>query len=267
MPQFPANTGDGYVAFRQVASGNVGIDIFEGAGQLAGGIPPLRIIDPNGNLVASIGVAGGISGGATAANFATKAANYTMVASDAIIAVNASGGTVTITLPPANISTPFSREAIVIKTDTSVNPVVVQRQGADTIFGNLTSVNLQTQNSTLWLQSDGTSNWLGMPQQFPADNNSLKTIAFAQSPYSVAQSDYKILANATAGAITVNLPAANTVPAGSEFRIEKIDASANAVTVTRAGADTIEGANTVALAAQFNTVRVSSDSVSEWWKL
>ena len=92
----------------------------------------------------------------------------------------------------------------------------------------------------------------------------ITSVVNADSPYTVLRSDMYVLADATAGAITVTLPAAT----GNEARVihvKKIDVSANAVTVARAGSDTIEGATTYALPAQFNSITVYSNGSAAWF--
>ena len=64
-----------------------------------------------------------------------------------------------------------------------------------------------------------------------------------------------VLCNATAGAFSVNLPAVAGV-LGREYTITKIDASANAVTLHGNSSETINGATTLALAAQWDTATV-----------
>ncbi|WP_143206208.1 hypothetical protein [Singulisphaera sp. GP187] len=83
--------------------------------------------------------------------------------------------------------------------------------------------------------------------------------------YTLTTSDSTILGNATGGAFAVTLPAANAVPAGRLFTVKKTDASANAVTLTRAGADLIDGAATYALASQWKYATIQSDGVSNWY--
>lgn len=75
--------------------------------------------------------------------------------------------------------------------------------------------------------------------------------------------DYLILVDATAGAVTVTLPVAANSNAAM-IVVKKIDAGANAVTVDANGAETIDGAANVALAAQYDAVTVFCDG-SEWW--
>jgi hypothetical protein len=84
--------------------------------------------------------------------------------------------------------------------------------------------------------------------------------------YSMLDTDRNILADATAGNITVTLPlAADAEP--HVFRIKKINA-ANTVAVARAGADTIDGgAGPVNLAAQWNLLSLISDKGTGWYIL
>lgn len=69
-----------------------------------------------------------------------------------------------------------------------------------------------------------------------------------------------VLVDATAGAVTITLPAAT--PGHAAVRVKKVDASANAVTVQRAGSATIDGANSVALADQYDAVEVVADGTN-----
>jgi hypothetical protein len=85
------------------------------------------------------------------------------------------------------------------------------------------------------------------------------------TPYTVAVTDRTLLIDATAGAKTVNLPAA----ASNKWRvltIKKIDVSANTVTVDGSGGETIDDALTQVLSAQFESIAIQSDGV-EWWVL
>jgi hypothetical protein len=66
--------------------------------------------------------------------------------------------------------------------------------------------------------------------------------------------------DATGGAIAATLPAAASCP-GREYTFIRISASNN-VTVTGNGAETIDGANTYVLSAQWQTVRIRSNGTS-----
>jgi hypothetical protein len=80
--------------------------------------------------------------------------------------------------------------------------------------------------------------------------------------YTVIDTDQVILADASlaVGTLTVTLlPAVD----GQRVIVKKVDASATSVTVEGDGAETIEGAANVVLAAQWDDVEVLSDGV-QW---
>jgi hypothetical protein len=74
--------------------------------------------------------------------------------------------------------------------------------------------------------------------------------------------DDVVLGDATAGAVTVTLPTAVGIR-GRRYTIKKIDAGAHAVTIDGAGAETIDGAATVALGTQYHFRIIVSDG-SNW---
>jgi hypothetical protein len=76
----------------------------------------------------------------------------------------------------------------------------------------------------------------------------------------VAVTDYVVLCNGTGGNQTVNLPAG---VAGQTFRIKNIHATASA-TLTPDGTETIDGAATLVLDEQHESVDLVSDG-SDWW--
>jgi hypothetical protein len=75
-----------------------------------------------------------------------------------------------------------------------------------------------------------------------------------------------VLVDATAGPVQVDIPL-TTGRLGDELVVMKIDGSANAVTVTRTGADTIEGSVTQTLGLQGDSLRLLSDEVSTNWHI
>jgi hypothetical protein len=83
--------------------------------------------------------------------------------------------------------------------------------------------------------------------------------------YTMTTSDFAILANASSGALTVTLPPASN--AGMLAFIKKIDATTNAVTISRSGTDTIEAANTVKLTRknQSRTLIAGGGSPGTWY--
>ena len=70
-----------------------------------------------------------------------------------------------------------------------------------------------------------------------------------------AAGDVLIDCDATSGAVTVNLPAAAGVP-GRVYMIRKTDATANAVIIDPSGSETINGATTLSLAGQYDSVTI-----------
>lgn len=76
----------------------------------------------------------------------------------------------------------------------------------------------------------------------------------------VLPSDYIIVANATAGNITVTLP---LVEQGRHILVKKMDASVNTVTIDGSGAQTIDGAATQVISTQYLVYSLVGGA-SEW---
>ena len=77
----------------------------------------------------------------------------------------------------------------------------------------------------------------------------------------VVSGDYLLVCDATAGAITMALPSAALVP-GRIYVFKRINSGANAVIVDPSGAETIDGAATHTLSAQWNSVTIMSDGTA-----
>lgn len=90
----------------------------------------------------------------------------------------------------------------------------------------------------------------------------VEATAVKTTTYTVGVFDAYVPCNATGAAFTVNLPAAASVGAGKEVTIKKIDASANAVTVDGNASETIDGATTYSLSAQWKYVKLYSDGTN-----
>lgn len=81
------------------------------------------------------------------------------------------------------------------------------------------------------------------------------------------------ICDATSGAFAITLPAAKALAdaAGQDLSrfiyIKKKDASANAVTVTRAGSDTIDGATTYVLSTQYDAILLADDQDGDAWNI
>ena len=79
----------------------------------------------------------------------------------------------------------------------------------------------------------------------------------------IVSSDVIVVVDATAGAVSIALPAA-AISRGRVLYIKKIDATANTVTLDPIGAETIDGAATKATAVQYYSFTIVCDG-SGWW--
>lgn len=86
------------------------------------------------------------------------------------------------------------------------------------------------------------------------------------SPYTVSSSDEVILVTTGASAFTVTLPASSN-STGRKILIIKADSGAGAITVNRAGTDTIEGATSASISSQYGKLGLVADGVSLWYDL
>lgn len=92
-----------------------------------------------------------------------------------------------------------------------------------------------------------------------------ESIAFSAktSNYTLLTTDDAITVDATSGNVTITLPAASSVP-GKLYRVKRIDASGNTVTIARAGSDTIDGATSVSLTAQYQAKTLLRQTSTTW---
>lgn len=81
----------------------------------------------------------------------------------------------------------------------------------------------------------------------------------------VVSGDYLIIADATAGAITMTLPPAALVP-GRIYAFKRINSGANAVIVDGYAAETIDGSATHTLTPQWNALTIMSNGTA-WFIL
>lgn len=91
------------------------------------------------------------------------------------------------------------------------------------------------------------------------------TIASKSANYTLTTSDSTVVVDASSGAVTITLPAVNSTQPGRRFTVKKTDSSGNAVTVARAGSDTIDGATSYVLPSQYRFVTIQGDASSKWW--
>jgi hypothetical protein len=81
----------------------------------------------------------------------------------------------------------------------------------------------------------------------------------------VVSGDYLIIADATAGAITMTLPPAALVP-GRIYAFKRINSGANQVIIDGYASETIDGALTHSMSPQWNSLIIMTNGVA-WFKL
>lgn len=255
---------DGIVEIKNCSTLATGINIFEGPGQT---ISPFRILDSNGNLLFDITPAGTTRTLGISIPVRTLTITGAAAVTDGIILADATAGVMNVTLPAANgQGAGRAIQLMIVKIDASTNRIAIVPTGADTLDGETSGgsgLQLQNRWGGVRMISDGVSAWFTLDY---LGGNRVQNFKSNVGAYTLKPTDCRVLIDATAGAVAATLPAANAVAPGKAFEIKKMDASGNAVTVTRAGADAIEGGTTIALAAQFNSAQVVSDGVSIWYK-
>lgn len=98
----------------------------------------------------------------------------------------------------------------------------------------------------------------------PNAGRRLTTTATKTTTYTAAVGEL-VVADATSAAFTVTLPSAATAGFGSQVAVRKIDSTTHAVTVQRAGSDTINAsATSVTLALADEVMTFTSDGTSKW---
>jgi hypothetical protein len=81
--------------------------------------------------------------------------------------------------------------------------------------------------------------------------------------YTIQPRDHHVRANATGGAFSVTLPDSKEV-IGRTFHVKRLNAGANNVTIAAAGTDTIDGAATLVLAAQYASAQLYAAGAGLW---
>jgi hypothetical protein len=88
-----------------------------------------------------------------------------------------------------------------------------------------------------------------------------QTVVTKTANYTLTSTDYVALGNAAGGAFTFTLPAV-AASTNRAYRVKKIDASANTVTVQGNAAETIDGANTAVLTRQYESIDLVCDGTT-----
>lgn len=165
---------------------------------------------------------------------------YTVLVTDEVLLVDASGGAVTIALPAIASFEGFRLEIIVTN---NTNTITLDGNASETINGQTTLTVAAVYGrvtllctSTGWVADFGTSKW-----------ERLKTVT--SGSYTVLLTDDVLLVNASGGAVTLNLPAVATC-AGFRFDIIATNV-ASAITVDGNASETINGSATKSITVQY----------------
>jgi hypothetical protein len=97
------------------------------------------------------------------------------------------------------------------------------------------------------------------------DVKARKTLVAGDSPYDILLSEVIVGVDTGAGAVTVNLPLANSVPEGKTVIIqdEGNNAGTNAITIAASGTDTLVGV--ASIAADDGRASAYSNGVDTWY--
>ncbi len=182
---------------------------------------------------------------------------YTVVLADRgqTIMVNALTAAGTINLPSA-VSVGNTFKVWIKKTDLSTNTVTIVPFGAQTIDG-CTSKVLYDYGDFIEVRSDG-SNWMLGGSLIRGTIVSISSV----TTLSLIDSGKIYNCDTTAGTFAVHLPVCNTVGRGYWVGVKKIDSSANTVTITPNGAETIDGHGTYSLDSRWQYVQLKTNGLS-----
>ena len=98
-----------------------------------------------------------------------------------------------------------------------------------------------------------------------AKPSSITTLTSKTANYTATIFDEVVLADATSGNVTISLPT-SVGNGGKNFKVKKVDASANTVTVDPNSSQTIDGAATKVLSSQYAFINIVSDS-NNWFEI
>lgn len=146
-----------------------------------------------------------------------------------------------------------------------VPQIIIDAQGRITSASNVTLGGASIVVTNVATVTNGTLiSWENnAPATITWENNSLVTIGWTNNTYLVTANNATILVNCAAEALFVKLPAAGSV-SGQQYKVKKIDSTANAVTINTTSSQNIDGSSTYVLSTQYYSTTVQSDG-SNWW--
>ena len=205
------------------------------------------------------------------------------ITTDYTVSINAitEGGTVTYVVPPSNLEAAFIVRTMAVTQPTDIpNVGNLQEEQLENEYDRSRMIDQQLQetlNRAVKVTIDRTTGPdLPSPEANKAigwDPSAVFLVNLDSPDFTTLNpttqtgnlimtvTDNLILADATAGVITMTLPSVVAAD-GNIFRIKKIDASANAVIVDTPGAETIDGDASYSLLNRYESIMVVSDGVN-----
>jgi hypothetical protein len=98
--------------------------------------------------------------------------------------------------------------------------------------------------------------------QRPTVVSNIRSVVFADSPYSFKGVDEMLLVDCTGGNILIGLPPVSAVQKGRQLTVKKVDSSGNTVTIK--GDANIDGSATRVISIAYTSITVVTDS-QRWW--
>lgn len=148
----------------------------------------------------------------------------------------------------------YSDDALTVA---NTNPVVADAAGR---FGNI-FLEAGTYRVVLKNSAD-VQIWDRDPVEGPIGSSGAIDEKTGNYTLTIADATKVIAANATSAAVTITLLPAATATDGYEVTIKKTDSSTNTVTIDGDGSETIDGANTLVLTEQYQSVTIRSDGAN-----
>jgi len=202
-------------------------------------------------------------------------ANYSILPTDAVILVDATGGTRTITLPASTGNGQILR---IKKVDTTTNAVVVTARSGDSIDGVSTVRLVSVDDATmvidvlthLWDLSISPTVALTDQENFFAQATSLSGLRLSPPKlvttdnYFIQSTDTEILVDSSVHGADLNLILPVSGGSGQLLHIKKVDDSVHLVNINATDPDQIDGASSVSLNGLYADALLIAGGVGYW---
>jgi hypothetical protein len=213
-----------------------------------------------------------------ASNASTSASNASTSASGASTsATNAAASASTATTQASNASTSATNASnSATSASTSASTATTQATNASNSATSATTSATNASNSATAASTSATN--AANSETAAANSATAAAAAAASGMYSAVQdksANYTVVAGdagdlirvtTTSGAVTITLPTISTVSDGFKIAIVKWTGDANAVTVARSSTNTINGATSVTIGAQYSsTIFVADFETNQWF--